>query len=154
MLRAAWEARRKVRRAAQEPRGKGVRVPDWAVLGVAEGRLRRPDASDGWVLDDFPRTVVRAEVVGVWLAPLGSKLEGCRSLGADPRLLVEPLLKRAQIEGRSADHQEAIPKRMRVDRERTQPRIDYHRRTGVLAWVDGLGGIDEIAQHVEEAGSS
>jgi adenylate kinase len=154
MLRAALEAQTEVGRAAQDYMKKGELVPDRVVIEVAGERLRRPDASEGFVLDGFPRTVAQAEALDALLARLGSKLELCLSLEVDEGALVERLLKRAQIEGRSDDNKEAIRNRMRVYRERTQPLIDYYRARGILAQVDGLGGIGEIARRAEEARST
>jgi adenylate kinase len=69
----------------------------------------------------------------------------------DENQLVERLLKRAEIEGRSDDNEEAIRIRMGEYREKTAPLIDYYRERGVLVEIDGLGGIDEVAGRIEEA---
>jgi adenylate kinase len=65
--------------------------------------------------------------------------------------VVKRLLKRAEIEGRSDDNEETIRNRMSVYQESTKPLIDYYSERGLLAEVDGMGSIDEIAARVREA---
>ncbi len=40
---------------------------------------------------------------------------------------------------------------MSVYRAQTAPLVDYYRKQGVLAEVDGLGSIEEVAKRIEEA---
>ncbi len=40
---------------------------------------------------------------------------------------------------------------MSVYRAQTAPLVDYYRNRGVLAEVDGLGSIEEVAKRIEEA---
>jgi adenylate kinase len=40
---------------------------------------------------------------------------------------------------------------MRVYRERTEPLVTYYRERGVLAEVDGMGSIDEVAARIARA---
>jgi adenylate kinase len=130
---------------------RGDLVPDAVVIGVAEERLRRPDAAKGFILDGFPRTAAQAEALDRMLERLGVRLERCVALRVDEDELVRRLLKRAAIEGRSDDNEETIRKRMRVYREQTQPLVDYYARRRVLREVDGLGGVDEVAARIREA---
>jgi adenylate kinase len=69
----------------------------------------------------------------------------------DEETLVERLLRRAAIEGRSDDNDATIRKRMAVYRESTQPLVDYYRRRGVLVEVDGEGSIEAVAKRIGEA---
>ena len=39
---------------------------------------------------------------------------------------------------------------MRVYRESTQPLVEYYRRRGVLAEVDGEGDVDAVAARIGE----
>src|SRR5512139_4070062 len=41
----------------------GELVPDELTAAVVTGRLREPDAADGFLLDGFPRTVGQAELL-------------------------------------------------------------------------------------------
>lgn len=151
MLRAAVAAGTDVGRQAAVLMERGDLVPDEIVIGVAEERLGEPDARRGFVLDGFPRTAPQAEALDRILEGLGTPLDCCVALQVDEEELVKRLLRRAELEGRSDDNEQAIRNRMRVYRSDTQPLIDYYRERGLLRDVDAEGGIDEIAKRIEEA---
>lgn len=151
MLRAAVAAGTEVGAKAKSFMDAGKLVPDEVVIGVAEERLRQPDARQGFILDGFPRTVAQAEALDGLLGRLGSQLERCISIEVESEELVKRLLRRAEIEGRSDDNEVAIRTRMREYTEKTEPLISYYRGRGVLAEVDGQGGVEEIAQRIQRA---
>jgi adenylate kinase len=151
MLRAAVAAGSEVGREAKSFMDAGKLVPDAVVIGVAEERLRRPDAKQGFILDGFPRTVAQAEALDRMLPKLGVALERCVALRVDEEQLVKRLLRRADIEGRSDDNEHAIRERMREYEQKTKPLIEYYRARGVLREVDGLGTVDEVARRIERA---
>jgi adenylate kinase len=82
---------------------------------------------------------------------IDAKLECCLALVVDEEAVVKRLLGRAEIEGRSDDNEETIRNRMQVYRESTEPLVAYYRERGLLAEVDGMGTIDEVAARIEEA---
>jgi adenylate kinase len=151
MLRAAAKAGTPIGRQAQGYMERGELVPDAVVIGVAGERLRHADAQHGFILDGFPRTAGQAEALDRMLEQLGVRLERCVALLLDEETLVERLLRRAAIEGRSDDNDATIRKRMAVYRESTQPLVDYYRRRGVLVEVDGEGSIEAVAKRIGEA---
>lgn len=151
MLRAAVRAGSPVGRQAQGFMDRGELVPDEVVIGVAEERLREPDAAKGFILDGFPRTVAQAEALDRLLDRLGVRLECCVALQVDEDELVKRLRERASIEQRSDDSETVIRTRMQVYREKTQPLIDYYEARGVLREVEGEGTIEEVAARIEEA---
>ena len=151
MLRAAVAARSEVGRLARGYMDRGELVPDEVVIGVAEERLKQPDARRGFVLDGFPRTAAQAQALDRLLARLGTPLERCLRLLVDDEELVARLLQRAAIEGRSDDDEETVRTRMRVYREQTAPLVDYYRERGLLRDVKGQGRVEEIAARIEEA---
>jgi adenylate kinase len=151
MLRAAVAAGTPVGRRAQEHMDAGRLVPDDVVIGVAEERLAQPDAAAGFILDGFPRTPGQAAALDALLARLGVRLERCIALRVDENELVARLLRRAEIEGRSDDNEAAIRTRMQEYRRKTQPLIDHYRAAGVLAEVDGVGGVEQVAKRIQEA---
>jgi adenylate kinase len=69
----------------------------------------------------------------------------------DEDAVVKRLLKRAEIEGRSDDNEATIRNRMKVYRESTEPLVAYYRERGLLAEIDGMGSVDEIADRIEGA---
>jgi adenylate kinase len=151
MLRGAVAAGTEIGRQAQGYMDRGELVPDAVVIGVAEERLSQSDAESGFVLDGFPRTAAQAEALDTLLEGMGTKLERCVAIDVDEDSLVTRLLGRAQIEGRSDDSEETIRTRMSVYRAQTAPLVDYYRKRGILAEVDGLGSVEEVAKRIEEA---
>jgi len=151
MLRAAVAEESPVGLEAKATMERGDLVPDSVVIGVAEERLAKEDAAGGFVLDGFPRTTAQAEALDGLLDRLGTKLECCLAIVIEEEPLVQRLLKRAGIEGRSDDNEATIRNRMEVYRESTAPLLAYYRERGLLAEVNGLGSIDEVAERITEA---
>ena len=151
MLRAAVAASTEVGKEAQRYMDAGELVPDAVVIGVAKARLGEPDALKGFILDGYPRTAGQAEALDEMLPELGCELERCVALGVDEEELVQRLLKRAEIEGRSDDNEESIRTRMSEYKAKTAPLIEYYGAKGILVEVDGLGTVDEVAARIEGA---
>ena len=151
MLRAAVAAESEVGKRAKAVMEAGRLVSDEIVISICEERLAQDDAQSGFILDGFPRTQAQAEALAELLERLGSPLERCVAVIVDPEELVERLIKRSEIEGRSDDNEETIRERMRVYEEQTAPLLRYYRGKGLLREVDGMGSIDEISSRIEEA---
>ena len=151
MLRAAVAAGSEVGREAKSYMDAGKLVPDAVVIGVAEERLRQPDAKKGFILDGFPRTRAQAAALDEMLPKLGCELERCVALRVDEDELVKRLLRRSEREGRSDDNETSIRTRMREYKEKTEPLTSYYRSRGVLREVDGLGKLEEVAGRIAQA---
>lgn len=151
MLRAAVAAGTDVGQNAKAHLDAGELVPDAIVIGVAQERLGQPDVANGFILDGFPRTSAQAEALDALLAEFGCRLECCLALEVDGEELVKRLLKRAEVEGRSDDNETSIRTRMAVYNEKTAPLLDYYSAKNILARVDGLGEIDEVAARIAAA---
>ena len=151
MLRAAVAAGTETGKLAKATMDAGKLVPDEVVIGVAEERLARDDAKRGFILDGFPRTAAQARALDAMLSRLGCRLERCVALTVNEEELVQRLLRRARLEGRSDDNEDTIRTRMRVYRESTAPLIAYYRERGGLREVDGEGSVDEVAKRIEQA---
>jgi adenylate kinase len=151
MLREAVAKGTPLGRAARAVMERGELVSDDIVIGIANERLQADDARSGFVLDGFPRTLAQAEALDRLLAEQGVRLERCVALVVDEDAIVKRLLRRAEIEGRSDDNESTIRNRIRVYREQTAPLIQHYRAHGVLAEVDGMGQMDEVAARVRGA---
>lgn len=151
MLREAVASGSPVGLEAKAHMDAGRLVPDAVAIGVVEQRLRRPDAARGFVLDGFPRTVAQARALDELLARLGFALERCIAIRVEEDELVRRLLRRAEIEGRSDDNEGAIRTRMEEYRRKTEPLVEHYRAAGVLAEVDGTGGVEQVAKRIQEA---
>ena len=151
MLRAAVAAETPVGLEAQAVMDSGRLVSDEIVIAIARERLSKPDAGRGFVLDGFPRTEGQASALDRMLAELGAPLDCCLAVTADTEEVVQRLLKRAEIEGRSDDNEETIRERMRVYEEQTAPLLDHYRAQGLVLEVSGMGKVEEVAARIEEA---
>jgi len=150
---------------------RGELVPDEVTVAMVRERLSRPDASDGVILDGFPRTIAQAEALGTLLADFGlrlavvpyikvpedvllARLAGrwtCRKCGAMYHQLFSPPEKAGSCDKcggdlyqRPDDTPETQKHRIEVYFEQTAPLIDYYQEKGLLVAVDGRPGIDEI----------
>jgi adenylate kinase len=151
MLRQAVASGSDLGRRVKSTMDRGELVSDAIVIEVARERLGRPDAKGGFILDGFPRTVAQAEALDGILEELGTKLDRCVALTVEADEVVERLLGRARIEGRSDDNEETIRTRLRVYDDQTRPLLEYYRRRGLLSEVDGMGSMEEVEKSIEEA---
>jgi adenylate kinase len=95
MLRAAVAAGTPVGLKAKEIMERGDLVPDEVVVGIVEDRIAQDDATRGFILDGFPRTVAQAEAFDAMLAKHGLKLDGVIEFKVDEGALVKRIEKRA-----------------------------------------------------------
>mgnify|MGYP000876464478 CR=1 FL=1 len=123
----------------------GELVPDSVTVAMVKDRLSRADAASGALLDGFPRTIAQAEALDALLAELGGRIAVVPHIVVDREELVQRLVKRAQVEGRVDDSDEAtIRNRMRVYEEQTEPLLDYYSRRGLVVEVNGQQSIDAV----------
>lgn len=129
----------------------GEYVPDAVTNDMVRGRLAEPDASNGFLLDGYPRTTAQVEVLDAMLAERGSALDVVLELTADADEVVQRLLKRAEIEGRADDTEEVIRRRLEVYVEQTAPLTDVYHARGLVRRVDGMGAVDEVTERLVKA---
>lgn len=151
MLRTAVAAETKIGLRAKAVMEAGELVNDEIVTAIARDRLGEADASKGFILDGFPRTLTQAHALDGIVQDKGEKLECCLALTVEPDAVVGRLLKRAEIEGRADDNEGAIRQRIRVYDEQTAPLLDHYRAQGVLLEVPGMGEIDDVAAAIESS---
>ncbi|MGV1007804.1 MAG: adenylate kinase [Dermatophilaceae bacterium] len=129
----------------------GGYVPDTLTNQIVEGRLREPDATDGFLLDGYPRTVGQVEFLDTLMAAHGHRIGGVLELVVDESVLVERLLKRAAEQGRADDTEAVIRERMAIYRAETEPLTDLYAQHGVLIRVDGMGSVEQVAARLAAA---
>ena len=151
MLRAAVQAGTEIGRKAKAVMDSGKLVSDEIVIGIAEERLQESDATSGFVLDGFPRTLAQATALDEMLARLNTPLDRCLALTVDTDEVVQRLLRRAEIEGRSDDTEGAIRERMKVYDDQTAPLLDFYSSQKLLVEVTGTGTVDEVSNAIEKA---
>jgi adenylate kinase len=151
LLRAEVAAGSALGLQAKEIMARGDLVSDEILLGMLEDRLSRPDVTDGFILDGYPRNLAQADALGQLLARIGQPMDHAVQLQVDTDLLVERIAGRAKAEGRADDNPEAVRNRLNVYNEVTAPVIDYYRQRGTLKVVDGEGSMDDVFTRIVEA---
>jgi adenylate kinase len=122
----------------------GGYVSDEITNDIVKDRLGQSDCVAGFLLDGYPRAAVKLDD---HLAGPGRRSTPS-FLVADTDEVVERLLRRAEIEGRSDDNEETIRVRLQVYAEQTEPLLEVYRPRGLLVEVDGLGEIDDVSERV------
>lgn len=160
---------------AKEYMEKGLLVPDEIVTGIVEDRLKKEDASRGFVLDGFPRTVAQARALDSALERAGVSIDAtvnlsvadeviverltgrrvCRSCGANYHVRFDPPAREGicdrcggELYQRDDDTEETVRRRLAVYKEQTQPLVDYYRVNGALVSIDGARGMQEVFEDI------
>jgi adenylate kinase len=135
-------------RKAQEYMDAGEYVPDEITNEMVRNRIGEADATSGFLLDGYPRTVAQVEELDGMVSETGHALDAVVVLVVERDVLVQRLLERARIEGRADDTEEVIRRRQEVYAEQTAPLIDVYRDRGILVEVDGVGEVDEVTARI------
>ena len=122
----------------------GHYVPDEVTNDMVRGRLAEADAVTGFLLDGYPRTLAQVAELDGMLQTSGHSLDAVVELTADTDEVVQRLLKRAEIDGRSDDTEPVIRKRLEVYAQQTWPLVDIYSARGLLEKVDGMGSMDDV----------
>jgi adenylate kinase len=129
----------------------GGYVTDEITNAIVRDRLRQDDASQGFLLDGYPRTLAQVDALDAMLAEDGHALDAVLELTVDEDAVVQRLLKRAEIEGRADDTEEVIRERQAIYRRETAPLADVYAGRGLLVQVDGMGEVDEVTRRIDDA---
>ena len=135
---------------AQQYTAKGELVPDEVTNAMVRDKLAsKVEAGEqGFILDGYPRNVAQVAELDTILTDLGLTLDGAVEITADPEIVVERLLGRAEIEGRADDTEPVIRHRLSVYAEQTAPIARLYAERGALAQVDGIGSVDEVTDRL------
>lgn len=148
LLRAAVKDGTRLGTEAKGYMEKGLLVPDQIILGLIEEVLRSAEAAQGVIMDGFPRTEAQAEAVDKLLAAQQRQVDKVLLIDVPEEELVQRMVRRAEIEGRSDDTPDTIRKRQGVYQQQTAPLIAFYDRRNLVARVDGKGTVEEIAERV------
>jgi adenylate kinase len=176
ILRAAVKEGTEVGKQAKEFMDRGDLVPDEVIIGVIAERLQGDEASDGFILDGFPRTVPQAEALNDKMVELGRDLtaailidvpedEVVRRLGGRRTCEQNPShiyhvdfdppkedgvcdLDGAKLVVRDDDKPEVIKNRLSTYREKTEPLITFYENRGILNRVNGAQSPDEVEESI------
>jgi len=145
-----------LRKAAQAPTPKakiiknllkkGTLIPFETTLGVLEPVLKK--ITSDFILDGMPRDLRQAEHLDWILKKINQKINQVIFITLSKKSSYARLLKRAKIEGRSDDTQEAIKKRLEVYHKETRPVIAYYQKQGLVMKINGEPDINTIHQDI------
>lgn len=175
MLREAVAAGTPLGREAKRYMDQGTLVPDEVIIGAMAERLGKADASTGFILDGFPRTIAQAEALERLLKDLGQRLDGvvffevsepelmrrltgrrvCRQCGATFHLSAAPPKQAGvcdrcggSLYQREDDSEQTVRNRLEVYARQTAPLLDYYRQRALLTTVPGEGAIEGIRRAI------
>ncbi|HET9938412.1 MAG TPA: adenylate kinase [Gaiella sp.] len=151
MFRAAIAAGTPLGRKVEPILASGELVPDELTVELIRERLSEPDATRGFVLDGFPRTLAQAEALDAMLTGIGRDLDLVLFFDLDQGTSTERLRRRAQIEGRDDDTPDAIARRLELYHEQTAPLVELYRASGRLVTIRAERTIDEVANEIADA---
>jgi adenylate kinase len=176
ILRAAVKEGTEVGRKAREYMDRGDFVPDEVIIEVIGERVQQEEASDGFILDGFPRTVPQAEALDEEMEDLGRRitavvlievpedeiirrLSGRRTCEEDPshiyHMEFDPPKEDeiCDVDGgkltvRDDDKPEVIRHRLEQYKEKTEPLIGYYEEREILLRVDGNRPPEEVSERI------
>ena len=159
----------------------GGLVSDDLMIGIIDQRLAKADASKGFILDGFPRTIVQAEKLDGIVGKSAGNGDGglrvlqllvpddaivrritqrrtCAQCGAIYHLENNPPANDsvcdrcgAEVIARADDTEEAVRKRLESFHRQTLPVATYYKAKSILREVDGVGPVDEIFERIEKS---
>jgi adenylate kinase len=176
MLREAVAADTEMGRRAKAIMDAGQLVPDDVMNRLVAQRIAQPDATRGFVLDGFPRTVAQARALDDLLQQRHQRLDAVLELAVDDDALVDRIsgrfacaqcgagyhdrFKRPKAEGvcdacgsrefvrREDDNAKTVRARLKAYHAQTAPLLPYYVDKGLLAAVDGMAEIDQVSAEV------
>jgi adenylate kinase len=163
---------------AQTFMDRGALVPDDVTIAMIRERLGRPDCNNGALLDGFPRTPTQAKALDNMLSENNQKIDCVPYINVPGEVLVERLGGRwtcpkcgfvyhekfnppinlgtcdkdqSELYQRVDDKADTVKKRIDVYWEQTSPLIEYYRKNGTLAEIDGTQAIEIVTSQLLEA---
>ena len=76
---------------AKEYIDKGLLVPDELTIDIVKDRINKPDCSDGFILDGFPRTIFQAQELDKILEGMGIELECVLNIDVSDEKIIKRL---------------------------------------------------------------
>jgi len=145
---------------------------------MVQDRLKQDDATEGFLLDGFPRTVHQAEVLDNTLSGQGTAVTVVLELVVDDDEVVRRLSGRrtcrqcghvwhvdfdppttpdacdrcgGELFQRDDDREDTIRHRLEVYADQTSPLIGYYGDRGLLRGVDATGPVEDVTERAINA---
>jgi adenylate kinase len=177
MLREAVARGTELGKLAKPIMERGELVPDDIIMRMVEERLMRPDSTNGFIFDGFPRTIPQAEQLDRILERRGFGKPLVVEFRVNPEALLHRLSGRwtcsvggetyniyerppkvpgicdkddGKLVQRSDDRPEVVKERLAAYERQTKPLADYYRQRGVLEILDGTASMEEVSRALDE----
>ena len=158
-------------RRARAIMDRGELVSDDVMVGIVRERLDRDDASGGFVLDGFPRTVAQAEALDAivdgrdplivvdiavpedeLVRRLASRLV-CESCGATATPATAAICGTCggRLIQRTDDNEAVVRERLKVYHRQSEPLVGYYRTRPTFRAIDGAQPPDRVARDLAAA---
>ena len=151
ILRSEMAAGTELGRRVKDVYDRGDLVSDDLMIELIRTRLAEPDTEAGFILDGFPRTTVQAEALDAMFGEIGRRFNVVLVLQIPDEVAFQRLRRRAQIEGRKDDTDEAIRRRLENYHRETEPLIEYYRARGNLVPIHGDRSENEVFAELQAA---
>lgn len=131
----------------------GQLIPDELMIGILAQVIddNKEAAQNGVIFDGFPRTIPQAEALETLLNERGTSVSAVVGLEVPEQELIDRLVKRGQMSGRSDDNEETIKKRLSVYHNQTSPLQEFYKEKGLYKAIKGTGTIDGIFEDIKAA---
>lgn len=129
----------------------GQLIPDELMIGILAQVIddNKEEAVNGVIFDGFPRTIPQAEALETLLNERGTSVTAVVGLEVPEQELIDRLVKRGQMSGRSDDNEETIKKRLDVYHNQTSPLQEFYKEKGLYHAIKGTGTIDGIFEDIK-----
>lgn len=114
-------------------------MPDDIMIPMVKEHIIASENQVGFLFDGFPRTKEQAKHLHAFLFMRKQPIVSVVFLDVKKHIAVERLLKRAAIENRPDDTEQAIVNRWNEYENKTLPLIDYFSKLGLIERVDANG---------------
>jgi adenylate kinase len=151
ILRAEMQAGTELGRRVTDVYDRGDLVSDDLMIELIKTRLAQPDTDAGFILDGFPRTTVQAEALDEMFGDIGRSFSVVFALQIPDDVALERLRKRAEVEGRVDDTDDAIRRRLETYHRETEPLVEYYRTRGNLVPIHGDRSENEVFAEIQSA---
>ena len=151
ILRSEMQAGTALGRRVKGVYDRGDLVSDDLMIELIKTRLAQADTENGFILDGFPRTTVQAEALDEMFSDIGRNFSVVFALQIPDDIAFERLRKRAEIEGRADDTDDAIRRRLENYHRETEPLVEYYRVRGNLVTIHGDRSESEVFAEIQSA---
>ncbi|MFO7881573.1 MAG: adenylate kinase [Kosmotogaceae bacterium] len=175
MLREAISSKSELGKRVSDIVERGDLVPDDLMIKLVKNRISEEDASDGFILDGFPRTTIQAESLRDMLKEMGDKIDCAIFIDVSEKIVVERISSRrvcsncgkvynllslkpknncicdecgSELIQRDDDKPETVRERYEVYVKNTKSVVEYYESQGKLKKFDGSKDIDELKDSI------